>query len=109
MTTQREYPLTLSGYTYQVAFRKTKYVFNGRLAIVALDPESEEVVTFVSTNLKAEPLTNDKCFWCKSYSENEGLAEQLEALGIAKPTGRYAASGFVTIPEFELIAEIEGN
>lgn len=62
--------------------------------------EHEPFMT-ISSNLD-EPPEDADCFWCKDYSENEGVGEWLTKSGIASPTGRVAHCGFEQFPEFRL-------
>lgn len=55
-----------------------------------------------------EPLipSNDplrKTFWMKTYSENEGILEQLEAQNILRRTGQVKKQGYVTLVAVETV------
>ncbi|KAH8585973.1 hypothetical protein B0O99DRAFT_695923 [Bisporella sp. PMI_857] len=50
--------------------------------------------------------TNDplrKTFWMKTYSENEGILEQLEAQNILRRTGQVKKQGYVTLIAVETV------
>jgi hypothetical protein len=62
----------------------------------------------VLTAGSAEPLTPSsdplrKAFWMKTYSENEGLLEQLESQNILKRTGQVKKQGYVTLVAVETV------
>lgn len=98
-----EFKLTLVGQEYNAVIYKASYMQDGSLALVASLAETGEPLTRISTFLSHNPPSNHNCFWCKDYSENEGIGEQLIKLGIAKKTGRRADSGFVFFEEYELM------
>lgn len=54
---------------------------NGRLAIRLIDSEDGSPQAVASVNLPGEPCPDGHCF-LKTYSENEGIAEDLIANGI---------------------------
>lgn len=62
----------------------------------------------VLTAGSSEPLlpSNDllrKTFWMKTYSENEGILEQLEAQNILRRTGQVKTQGYVTLVAVETV------
>jgi hypothetical protein len=99
------FALTLSGTTYNTELQVASYG-GGNPALLALDAETGENVATLSVNLVDSPSA-PLCVWIKDWSENTGAAAQLEASGLATPTGRTASSGFVTgIREFQLGEEL---
>lgn len=97
------FKLTLVGQEYNAVIIKASYAQDGSLALVASVSETGEPLARISTYLSHNPPSNHNCFWCKDYSENEGIGEQLIELGIAKKTGRRADAGFVFSEEYELM------
>lgn len=95
--------IKLDGDNYDVRFRRGRYS-NGAVAIQAVDNLSGEVVCTVTTNLH-EAFPSEGCVFVKDYSENGGLADQLEDAGLIKPTGRWEPSGWVQIQEYRLTGE----
>lgn len=73
------------------------YGIGGRIAIQAICNDTGEPYCTVTVNLPDEPLGEDEVF-VKNYSENAGIAEELEAQGILRLTGRTVRSGYVEIP-----------
>jgi hypothetical protein len=70
--------------------------------------EYQDPMYAVLTAASSEPLTpsNDplrKTFWMKTYSENEGILEQLEAQNILRRTGRVKKQGYVTLVAVETV------
>ena len=62
----------------------------------------------VLTAGSTEPLlpSNDslrKSFWMKTYSENQGILEQLEAQNILRRTGQVKTQGYVTLVAVETV------
>lgn len=104
MKTLTEAPvvLTFSRMQFPAFIHLSAYESGHALALVATSANDGEPLATLSVNLPEEPLSNENCFWCKDYSENAGIGDQLETLEIAKRTGRRTQSGFVTIDEFEL-------
>jgi hypothetical protein len=62
---------------------------NGRLAIRLIDPEDGSPQVTASVNLPDEPCP-DGCTYMKTYSENEGILEDLIAAGIVTPPMAYS-------------------
>lgn len=77
---------------------------DGSLAILLIDLETNETESVVTVALEIPPA--DGCVYLKSWSENEGVPECLEALGLVEPTGRTVPSGFVTVNEYRLAGEL---
>jgi len=101
LTGAKHCPLTLQYLGEETRFEMivTTY-FNDRLAVVLcftrdFDEVSrsdyEESALVLSVNVPESPLRDDE-FFVKTYSENEGVMEQLIEHGIIEFTGRYEAS-----------------
>ncbi|CAG8957348.1 hypothetical protein HYFRA_00010774 [Hymenoscyphus fraxineus] len=56
-----------------------------------------------SVRPSADPLK--KTFWMKTYSENKGILEQLEAQNILKRTGEKVNQGYVTLIGVETVLQ----
>jgi hypothetical protein len=85
------YEIRLKGVTYtDIEVYKSKYN-NGTLsvALIGVNPEwGPELITTASINLTVyDFIPSENCFFVKNYLENEGLAAELECVGIAEPTG----------------------
>lgn len=83
------------GKTYKGHIEKATYP-NGRLAVVLHDEESGYAK--LSINVPEYKNIAEGEFVFKNYSENEGLYEEMLRLGVIKPTGKYASSGYVSCP-----------
>jgi hypothetical protein len=79
------------------------------IELVYDDPETgwTEPWTTASVNLPNEFLKHNEVA-IKSYSENEGVLEALQAAGIVGKPIYYANSGFVSIPICELLINPKG-
>ena len=87
----------------------------GHFAIVLpTEPDEDSLcprlIYILSTTVHADPFPapgqNGKPRFCmKTYSENLGVLEQLEALGIVRKTGISYKQGFVDIPVVEVCLE----
>jgi hypothetical protein len=81
------------GETMEAVLHVTRYRNNGRLAVQLVSPDSEDdEVATLSVNLVEEPMADDE-FAFKTYSENEGLFEQVIAHGVIRDTGRRTRTG----------------
>ena len=72
-------------------YRQTNYP---ALVLVSDDGIHEPIAT-ATCNLTVDPPLKPFEFFCKDWSENEGMADWLIEQGIATDTGRSAVSGFV--------------
>lgn len=89
------YELEFNNKKIKVQAFKTCYMTNDNLAVVLKNKEFEDVLT---VNL-AESPTDRQCAFIDT--NNVKYAEKfLQENQIAKPTGRYAMSGFCTYPEY---------
>lgn len=80
--------------------------------VLPTEPEEDSTVPRIlytlttSVGVTVPQSTNKRHrFWMKNYSENEGVLEQLEALGIVRRTGDYHKQGFVNFPAVEICLE----
>jgi len=89
-------------------------IYGNYSIILAIPPPKESyiprILTTISTIVHEDPFPapgpNGKSrFSMKTYSENAGLLEQLEALGILRRTGISYKQGFVDIPVVEVCLE----
>ena len=95
-----EATLMCCGSTYQVKLRKEQYGANGALALTAVDAGTGEPLATLSVNivdkdcaLQSKKLPKGHCFF-KTWSENEGFLEQLEAQKLVQNLGvRHQATG----------------
>ena len=79
----------------------------GKAIELFTDDEEMEPWTMATSNLAGISLADDEVL-IKTYSENEGLLEDMEEAGIVRRTGRYIPSGFVNIPVCKLLRKIPG-
>lgn len=94
------YEITHLGATFKVKLLKWEYANNRNLR-VGLVLENGEPYRTLSVNTDRElPIT---CFVFKNYSENEGLLEEFERLGVVKQTGQFVKCGHVDCPIVELL------
>jgi hypothetical protein len=63
------------------------YYPNGRVAILLIDPQTEELVAKCTCNIPAEELDSNEVI-IKTYSENEGLYEELVREKVVYPAHR---------------------
>lgn len=75
------------GKKYRVRVQVEKYECNGRMAVSLL--LRGESYWYISVNCPEVKIACDE-FIFKTYSENEGLFEQLVSQGIVEPTGQHA-------------------
>ncbi|QNJ55984.1 hypothetical protein SEA_RASPUTIA_94 [Microbacterium phage Rasputia] len=104
--------ITFGGTTYQdVTVEVTRYMTqDGSTAIVLTNRDEygfPGLLTKVTTNLEPAYSANPGCVFVKDYSENEGLLAAFEELGWMKATGRKELSGWVAVPEVELLGELK--
>lgn len=108
--------ITLHGHTYVAQAKIEKYQSTGAPALYLIDSEDGQVLTVVSVNLLRHPAPAPGCIWVKTWSENEGLLEQLVKAGLLEPTGRTATVGIAAkavearllpVSDTELAAELE--
>lgn len=82
------------------------YTDNGRWAIYLTDAEDGEPITTATVNLPDEEIEPDQAF-IKDYSENQGMLEALEKVGLVKRTGKMVRSGYVEIPIVTILHDPE--
>lgn len=56
-----------------------------------------EEIARITVAMQLKPA--EGCFWVKTWSENEGLLEELERLGLVERTGRFQPAGFANAIE----------
>ena len=71
----------------------------GGTALMAVTPETGEEYFTASVFLPGRIQRDPNTIWVKSWSENEGIMEELVAHGVIELTGQTAGSGFVTAHE----------
>jgi hypothetical protein len=85
---------------------KSYYEHGKRVALCLVAGEDDECpgepVATCSVNIPEEPLADGEIL-IKDYSENEGMVEFLESVGVVERTGRVVCSGYVTIPVCKLL------
>ena len=87
--------------TYKVEIQKVPYLNNGSLALEAVC--GGEDFSQLSTNFpESKNLPPNQCYF-KTWSENDGFLEQLEAQGLVKRLGPVIQSGFVQAPLVEVL------
>lgn len=74
---------------------------NGQTALVLLDAETEELMTFATRAIDQD--VPEGCVAIKDYSENEGLLDALVEADIVMPTGKTYPSGFTELIECRLL------
>jgi len=88
---------------YTVELEKDTYVKDGSLALSLVHRDSEgypEHLMRLTVWHVIKPA--EGCVWIKDYSENEGIADWIEANGIAIRTGEVLPNGFVLLIEMKL-------
>lgn len=93
--------LRIVGATYKDVRVEYSYYYEGGLAMLLFTQEGEPLST-VSVYLE-DSTPSKGCIWVKTWSENEGLLEQLESAKLLKRTGRYARAGFAQAAEAQLL------
>lgn len=86
-----------------------KYVHNSTIALIAVsDDHNREPVATISCNIpdKVKSLGPGE-FFCKDWSENEGMADWLEENKIATRTGRGEVAGFAFAEIMAFTPEIQ--
>lgn len=94
------FSVKLVGTTYRNArLLFGSYAFGGAAVQIGND---DGLICTASVNVAGYMPGTEHCVLIKDYSENSGLADQLQDLGFIVPTGRSVSSGFVSIDEYEL-------
>lgn len=76
---------------------------NGAPALEGLEPDGCPFARFtVNIPVEAHRLGKDEAFF-KTWNENEGLFEQLQALGVVGPTLFTVKTGYVEAPAARLL------
>lgn len=91
---------------YRINVMKSHYTNNDSLALISFQEDGEPFATF-STNLGLSGHLPKNQFFFKTWSENEGMLEQLEAAGIVRSLGKSVPSGFCRAELVELVADVE--
>ena len=76
---------------------------NGHVALIIESDRGREAVATVNI---PEAILNEGEVILKDWSENEGLAEQLEKAGHVKLTERFVPTGFVAAPIAKMSDEL---
>ena len=88
----RTVTLTHFGRTFAVSIQTGRYPYGGGLFVQLIDEGSSEDYATVSVNAGSR-LADDE-FVFKTYSENEGILEELLVAGVVETTGRFVECGF---------------
>jgi hypothetical protein len=80
-----------------------RYRADGGVAVLVRGEDGEPYYT-ASVCIPGTPPA-DGCFWCKNYSENQGVADALFKAGIAVWTGREVQTGYAVAEEMRLTTE----
>jgi hypothetical protein len=91
-----------AGKPRKVSVQTDRYTHGGGLAVQLIDEEDGLPYATVSVNVNGVPLEDGE-FVFKTYSENEGLIEEMIRSGIVETTGRFAEIG----PICRLLAQAE--
>lgn len=81
-----------------------EYAYGGT-AIMAEDADTGEPAFVLSVYIEGMRPDGPHTFWAKTWSENEGIAEELERRGIIRFTGVTVPTGFVTAREAVICEE----
>ena len=81
--------ITTPYYEGKALIKKDTYA-NGGLCVHIIDDTGMPVAK-LSVWVDATPILPDDCFFAKTYSENEGLLEALEACGAVEVLEKHAA------------------
>lgn len=81
-----------------------EYAYGGT-AIMADDAETGEPAFVVSVYIDGMRPDDPHTFWAKTWSENEGIVEELERRGIIRFTGSTVPTGFATAYEAVICEE----
>jgi hypothetical protein len=91
-----------SGVYENVELKFGSYTMNGGTAIT-LESPTEGRIAVATTNLAPQGFwPSDGCVFIKTWSENEGLLEELERNGVGLRTRRVVPAGFAVAQEFRL-------
>lgn len=103
-----KFKVTLGGREYEVVDTEIGVYQRGDIAVRLYTDEGwgYEPLADVTVNLKFD-TPQPGCVWVKDYSENEGMADSLMALGFIEPTGIEVDSGWVKIKEYRLIGALK--
>ena len=103
-------PIINLRHKYQIRYKYYKgfvriyidcYKEGGRYAIVLEDKHGERIAV-ASVNLPEYQFIGDNNVFLKGWSENEGLPEALEKLGVVKLSGRKVPTGFCFAQEAKI-------
>lgn len=104
--TYRVFSINFFDETVNVIVKPCRYRNNNSLALtveeICEDGESDDYTEpfgTLSSNLPQITADVSDRYALKTYSENEGWAEQL-AMQLGKPTGRMFSSGYAVFPEY---------
>lgn len=112
MTNQLHFEsIRLGGINYDgpIEVQVSKYIDAEGMALILVtrDEGYPEVLAKVTVNLSQMGMyPKPGCVFVKDYSEGEGMVAAFEAKGWMMKTGRQVTSGWVTIPEMQLIGEL---
>lgn len=104
--------ITLAGNHYDgpIDVEVTRYLSSdGGLAIVLITREDgyPDLLSKLTINLEGQGETpNPGCVFVKDYSENEGILDAFVKKGWLRVTGRTVRSGYVSVPEAQVIGDL---
>jgi hypothetical protein len=96
------YNITLGGMVYEAKIVKEIYQANNATALYLYTPTGDDIVAVATTCLPDEKLEADETF-LKTWAENEGIMEQLIALGVISEPLTYAQAGYVLVPKVKVL------
>ena len=100
----KTYHIKTMYYTGKVKIIKMKYAEDNSIALQLVDAEDGEPVARATVCLRHSALAPNEVL-LRGWSENEGLPEELERLGIVGPVKRFIPTGFVEATVHDLLGE----
>jgi len=98
--------ITLVGSVWlNVTLMRSAYYSDPEVWALAANCDDGEPLAAFSVNLANNPPAPG-CVWIKTWSEGEGVAEQLGKLGIIELTGRHATAGYSVAVEARIIGAL---
>ena len=85
----------------KAALKFATYRENQATAILLVDPKTGEKLLTATVNLPVAPA--EGCVWLKTWSENQGLVDNLIKAGIISLTGAVAHTGYACALEGRLL------
>jgi hypothetical protein len=90
------------GYFENAKLNASYYVDNPKVPAWELWSDDLGPLATITVHL-THATPNPGCVWIKDWSENAGMLEELERLGIVERTGRVEKSGYVEVPEARIL------